>query len=69
MTATGWALVSAAMYCGALGLGLTLHLLGHRPGSRVPDLGSVVGWAMRTATGRVVILLFWSWVGFHFFAR
>ena len=69
MTATGWSYVSATAFCAVFGLALALHLLGRRPGSRVPSLGTAIGWVMVTPTGRVVTLLFWCWVGLHFFAR
>ena len=50
-------------------VGLGLHLWGTRPGSRVPSVGQGLGWAMARPTGRVVALLCWCWVGWHFFAR
>ena len=53
-------------------LGLTaiaLEAAARLPGSRVPALGTLLGAAMRTRSGRVGILAAWLWVGLHFFAR
>ena len=69
MSASGWSWVSAALFTAVFGAALVLHVLGRRPDSRVPSVGTAMGWVMVTSTGRVVTLLFWSWVGFHFFAR
>jgi hypothetical protein len=48
---------------------LTLDLVARRPGSRIPTFGEVFGLLSRTRTGRVVVLGFWAWSGWHFFAR
>lgn len=69
MTTTDWAVVSILLYAAIFGVAIGLHLLGHREGSQVPSVGVAMGWVMRTPTGRVITLLFWSWVGFHFFSR
>jgi hypothetical protein len=61
--------VTLALFALIFLVAAVLHLLGTRPGSRVPTVGQGMGWAMATGTGRVVTLLFWCWVGWHFFAR
>jgi hypothetical protein len=48
---------------------LALDQVGRRPGSRIPTFGEVFGFLGRTRTGRVVVLGFWAWSGWHFFAR
>lgn len=48
---------------------LALHLIGRRPGSRVPTAGQFVGFLMRPKAGRVTVLAAWLWLGWHFFAR
>jgi hypothetical protein len=57
------------------GLGfIVFALLARRPGSRIPSLGAVSGFVMdyrvgRVPVGRVAVLGFWWWLGWHFFAR
>jgi hypothetical protein len=46
-----------------------LEFLGRRPGSRIPTLGEWLGYLMRPRIGRVLILLGWWWLGWHYFAR
>ncbi|MFC0006187.1 DUF6186 family protein [Micromonospora siamensis] len=58
----------------ALALFVALALLARRPGSRIPPLGVVCGCLMRydvgpVPVGRIGLLGFWWWVGWHFLAR
>ena len=46
-----------------------LEFLGRRKDSRVPTLGEWLGYVMRTRAGRLVILLGWLWLGWHYFSR
>jgi hypothetical protein len=46
-----------------------LEFLARRPGSRIPTLGQWLGYLMRPRIGRVLILLGWWWLGWHYFAR
>jgi hypothetical protein len=48
---------------------LTLDLLARRPESKLPTFGEVFGLLSRTRVGRVLVLGFWAWSGWHFFAR
>jgi hypothetical protein len=53
---------------------LTLTLLSRREGARVPGFGDIAGFVMayqvgRVPVGRIAILGFWWWVGWHFLAR
>ncbi|GAA4218438.1 DUF6186 family protein [Actinocatenispora rupis] len=61
-------------YALALALIGVLEIVGRREGSRVPTLAQICGFVMRYRVGRiplgrVALLGFWWWVGFHFFAR
>lgn len=42
---------------------------GRRERSQVPTVEELLGKVMVTRTGRACSLLFWLWVGWHFFAR
>ena len=49
-------------------------LLSRREDSKIPTLGDLSGFVMdyrvgNLPVGRVAVLGFWWWVGFHFFAR
>jgi hypothetical protein len=48
---------------------IVLELLARRRGSRIPKMGEWFGYLMRSKTGRLLILLGWAWLGWHFFAR
>ena len=43
--------------------------IARRPGSRIPTVGEWLGYLMRPRIGRVLILLGWWWLGWHYFAR
>jgi hypothetical protein len=48
--------------------------LSRREDSRIPSLGDLSGFVMayqigKVPVGRVAVLGFWWWVGWHFFAR
>ena len=61
ITIAGFACIAASL--------ITLELVAHRRGSRVPKAGQVLGFLMQTRITRVLILLLWGWAGWHFFAR
>jgi hypothetical protein len=46
-----------------------LEFLARRKGSRIPTLGEWLGYVMRSKAGRVLILLGWLWLGWHYFSR
>lgn len=48
--------------------GATL-LVGRRERSRIPNVEELLGYVMKTRTGRACSFLFWTWVGWHFFCR
>lgn len=60
-TITGYVLVVAAA--------LALELCGRRAGSRVPRLGTLLAYLMRTRSGRMGMLAGWAWLGLHLFAK
>jgi hypothetical protein len=46
-----------------------LEFLARRKGSRIPTLGQWLGYVMRSKAGRLLILLGWLWLGWHYFSR
>jgi hypothetical protein len=51
-----------------------VELAARRPESKIPTLAEMGGFVMRyrvgtLPVGRVAVLGFWWWVGWHFFAR
>jgi hypothetical protein len=46
-----------------------LEFLARRKGSRIPTLGEWLGYLMRSKAGRLLILLGWLWLGWHYFSR
>jgi hypothetical protein len=61
ITIAGFVIVIAALF--------VLEYLARRPGSRIPTMGQWLGYLMRWRAGRVLVLLFWWWLGWHYFAR
>jgi hypothetical protein len=61
LTILGFAAVIAAL--------AVLELVGRREGSRIPTLGEWLGYVMRSRAGRLLILLGWLWLGWHYFSR
>jgi hypothetical protein len=48
---------------------IILDQVGRRPGSRIPTFGEVFGFLAQRPIGRAIVLGFWAWSGWHFFAR
>jgi hypothetical protein len=46
-----------------------LEVLGRRKDTHIPTLGEWLGYAMRPRAGRLLILLGWLWLGWHYFSR
>ncbi|MBO0808509.1 MAG: hypothetical protein J2P32_09440 [Actinobacteria bacterium] len=61
ITIVGFVLVIGAM--------LVLEYLGRRPDSKVPTVGQWFGYLMRPRIGRLLVLVGWWWLGWHYFAR
>jgi Family of unknown function (DUF6186) len=48
----------------------TLEFLARwKSSSRIPTVGEWLGYIMRGRAGRVLVLLGWLWLGWHYFAR
>jgi hypothetical protein len=61
ITVIGFAAVILALFL--------LEYLGRRKNSSIPTFGELLGYAMRPRAGRLLILLGWLWLGWHFFSR
>jgi ABC-type dipeptide/oligopeptide/nickel transport system permease subunit len=61
ITVVGFAAVILALF--------VLEYLGRRKTTSIPTLGELLGYAMRPRAGRLLILLGWLWLGWHFFSR
>jgi hypothetical protein len=61
--------ITIAGFAGAITALVVLEILGRRPGNRIPTLGQWLGYLMRPRWARLLILLGWLWLGWHFFAR
>jgi Family of unknown function (DUF6186) len=61
ITIVGFAAVIGALFA--------LEFLARRKGSRIPTLGQWLGYVMRPRAGRLLILLGWLWLGWHYFSR
>jgi hypothetical protein len=60
--------VSALVLAALAVAGLLLEAVARR-GSRPATAGETLCAAMRTASGRIVVLAVWLWLGVHFLAR
>jgi hypothetical protein len=61
ITIIGFACVIIAIFA--------LEIIGRRRTNRIPTLGEWLGFLMRAWAGRVLIMLGWLWLGWHYFAR
>jgi hypothetical protein len=61
ITITGFAALILALF--------VLEFLARRKDSRIPTLGEWLGYVMRPKAGRLLILLGWLWLGWHYFSR
>ena len=66
MSTRAFTIIGFAVVIGGLFL---LELLARRPGSRIPTLGQWLGYLMRPRIGRMLVLLGWWWLCWHYFAR
>ncbi len=48
---------------------VTLEILARRDTNRIPTVGQWLGYLMRARAGRLLVLLGWLWLGWHYFAR
>ncbi|MEO3743053.1 DUF6186 family protein [Plantactinospora sp. B5E13] len=66
--------LAIAGFVGALVLLVVVEWTARREGSRIPTLGDVCAYVMRyevgpVPVGRIAVIGFWWWMGWHFFAR
>ncbi len=61
ITITGFASLIVVLF--------VLEFLGRRGHPRIPTVGEWLGYVMRSWGGRLVILLGWLWLGWHYFSR
>ena len=61
--------ITIAGFALAVGAMIVLEILARRPGSRIPTVGQWLGYLMRARAGRLLVLLGWLWLGWHYFAR
>jgi hypothetical protein len=66
MTSRG---ITIAGFVVIIAFGLALALWARRRRSAVPSISGVLGHAMHTRSGRVLVLMVWFWFGWHFLAR
>lgn len=62
------------LFCVAAASFAVVAMLARRESARVPTLADVSAFVMdyrvgRLPVGRIAVLGFWMWVGWHFFAR
>lgn len=50
-------------------VGLMVELTARRPAATGSRLGELLSLAVATRTGRVLAVLVWGWLGWHFLAR
>jgi Family of unknown function (DUF6186) len=62
-------IITMAGFAGLLAALAALEVLARRPGSRIPTAGQWLGYLMRRPAGRLLVLLGWLWLGWHYFAR
>jgi hypothetical protein len=61
--------VAEAGFLLLIALGFVLEMLARRPDAAVPTVAEVVDRCLSTRTGRLLILVTWWWLGWHFLAR
>jgi hypothetical protein len=52
-----------------IGALVTLEIVARRDTNRIPTVGQWLGYLMRARAGRLLVLLGWLWLGWHYFAR
>jgi len=61
--------ITIAGFLAVIGALVVLELMGRSRRTRIPTVGEWLGYVMRPAAGRAIILLGWLWLGWHYFAR
>ena len=61
--------ITVGGYLAVVVAGVILEVAATRTKAPVPSLGDVLTRIMRTRTGRVGVLVAWTWLGLHFFSQ
>jgi hypothetical protein len=67
--------ITIAGYLVFLALAVALNVRAHlgsrpdRPGTRIPTVGQVFSRLMHTRTGRIAVIAWWAFIGFHLFSK
>lgn len=66
--------VAVALYAVAFAVAVVIEVAARRPGARLPSLAVLCGSIMRyragnVPVGRLAVLGFWWWLGWHLLAR
>jgi hypothetical protein len=56
-------------FVGVISALVTLEIVARRDTNRIPTVGQWLGYLMRARAGRLLVLLGWLWLGWHYFAR
>ncbi len=60
-------LLTIAVFVGLVLAAVVLTVVAHRRPQRVLGLGAVLDSVLASRAARIVVLLFWLWLGWHFF--
>lgn len=61
--------ITAIGFVCVIGALASLEIIARRETNRIPTVGEWLGYLMRARAGRVLVLLGWLWLGWHYFAR
>jgi hypothetical protein len=61
--------ITIAGYLAFLAIGVALTVIAHRQRSRIPTIGQVFSRLMHTRTGRIAVIAWWAFIGFHLFSK
>ncbi len=61
--------ITIAGYVAVLVIGVGLGIRAHAPGSRIPTISQVFGRIMHTRVGRITMVAWWAFIGFHLFSK
>ena len=61
--------VTVGGFAAVIAVLVLLEIFGRSRRTAVPTLSEWLGYVMRSAAGRALILLGWLWLGWHYFAR
>jgi Family of unknown function (DUF6186) len=62
-------IITIAGFVAFVAAGTVVNLLAHRPGSRIPTMGTLLTRVMHGRTGRIAVVAWWAWLGLHLFSK